>query len=84
MDADGGNVTRLTDSAANDHDPVWMPDGKSLIFSSDRESRRDLYRLWIADKRVDRLTQHTVGRAIMPSVSPDGRFVTSRRRRCSG
>ena len=72
----GGNVTRLTDSAANDHDPVWMPDGKSVIISSDRESREDLYRVWIADKRVERLTRHTVGRAIMPSISSDGRFVT--------
>jgi Tol biopolymer transport system component len=76
MDANGGNVTRLTDSAANDHDPVWMPDGQSVIISSDRESREDLYRVWIADRRVERLTRHVVGRAIMPSISPDGRFVT--------
>lgn len=76
MDANGGNVTRLTDSAANDHDPVWMPDGQSVIISSDRDSREDLYRVWIADRRVERLTRHVVGRAIMPSISPDGRFVT--------
>ena len=75
MDANGTSVTRLTDSPANDHDPVWMPDGQSVIISSDRESREDLYRVWLADRRVERLTHHVVGRAIMPSVSPDGRFV---------
>ena len=75
MDANGTNVTRLTDSPANDHDPVWMPDGQSVIISSDRESREDLYRVWLADRRVERLTRHIVGRAIMPSISPDGRFV---------
>ena len=75
MDADGTNVTRITDSPANDHDPVWMPDGHSVIISSDRDSREDLYRVWLADRRVERLTHHTVGRAIMPSVSPDGRSV---------
>ena len=75
MDANGTNVTRLTDSPANDHDPVWMPDGQSVIISSDRDSREDLYRVWLADRRVERLTRHTVGRAIMPSVSPDGRSV---------
>ncbi|HWI18253.1 MAG TPA: DPP IV N-terminal domain-containing protein [Vicinamibacterales bacterium] len=75
MDADGRNVTRLTEHAASDMDPFWMPDMQSLIFSSDRDSRSDLYRVWIADRRVDRLTHHFVGRAIMPNVSPDGKSV---------
>ena len=75
MDADGTNVTRLTDHPANDYDPIWMPDGQSLIFSSERDSRSDLYRLWLKDRRIDRLTHHFVGRAIMPSVSADGKFV---------
>lgn len=75
MNADGTNVVRLTDSPANDHDPVWMPDGRSVVISSDRDSREDLFRVWLADRRVERLTRHTVGRAIMPSVSPDGRSI---------
>lgn len=75
MDADGTNVTRITDHTANDMDPVWMPDMQSLIFSSDRDSRSDLYRVWLKDRRVDRLTNHFVGRAIMPNVSPDGKLV---------
>ena len=75
MDADGTNVTRLTDHPANDYDPIWMPDGQSMIFSSERDSRSDLYRLWLKDRRVDRLTHHFVGRAIMPNVSPDGKLV---------
>jgi Tol biopolymer transport system component len=52
-----------------------MPDMQSLIFSSERDSRSDLYRVWLKDRRVDRLTNHFVGRAIMPNVSPDGRYV---------
>jgi Tol biopolymer transport system component len=75
MDANGANATRVTDSPANDFDPIWMPDGQSLIFSSERDSRSDLYRVWLKDRRVDRLTNHFVGRAIMPNVSPDGRYV---------
>lgn len=75
MDANGANVTRVTDHPANDHDPAWMPDGQSLIFSSERDSRGDLYRVWLADRRVERLTHNFVGRAIMPSVSPDGRSI---------
>lgn len=75
MDANGRNVTRITDHAANDSTPFWMPDGQSLIFNSDRDSRGDLYRVWLADRRVERLTHHFVGRAIMPNVSPDGKSV---------
>jgi len=75
MDADGRNAVRLTDHPANDHDPAWMPDGQSLIFNSERDSRGDLYRVWLTDRRVERLTRNFVGRAIMPNVSPDGRSV---------
>jgi len=75
MNADGSNPSRITDHAANDNDPAWMPDGQSLIFNSERDSRGDLYRVWLNDRRVERLTHHFVGRAIMPNVSPDGRSV---------
>jgi Tol biopolymer transport system component len=71
MNADGSDVRRLTTDPANEHDPTWAPDGKSLVYSSDKDSRGDLY-LWLADGRVERLTRHFVGRAIMPTVSPDG------------
>jgi Tol biopolymer transport system component len=72
MNADGSDVRRLTTDAANEHDPSWAPDGKSIVYSSDKDSRGDLYRLWLANGRVERLTRHFVGRAIMPTVSPDG------------
>ncbi len=78
MDADGGNVARLTDHGGNDRDPVWLPDGQSLVFSSDRDrgtGRSDLYRLWLADGAVERLTVYFEGNAIMPNVSPDGNWV---------
>ena len=42
----------LTSHGGNDRDPVWLPDGQSLVFSSDRDrgiGRSDLYRLWLAD-----------------------------------
>lgn len=75
MNADGSHPVRVTDHPANDNDPAWMPDGQSLIFNSERDSRGDLYRVWLNDRRVERLTHHFVGRAIMPNVSPDGRSV---------
>ncbi|WP_396624737.1 hypothetical protein [Luteitalea sp.] len=75
MRADGSQVRRVTTDAGNDHDPSWAPDGQSLVFSSDRASRGDLYRVRLADGATTRLTTNFVGRAIMPAVSPGGRQV---------
>ena len=78
MDADGSNVRRLTSHAANDHDPSWLPDGQSFVFASDRDrgtGRYDLYRYWLADGAVERLTTFFAGYAFMPNVSPDGNWV---------
>src|SRR6185369_14864126 len=64
MDGDGRNVRRITDHAGNDFDPSWLPDGQSLVFASDRDrgvGRLDLYRLWLTDGAVERLTNFFTG-----------------------
>ena len=75
MRADGSQRRRITTAPANEEDPSWTPDGKSLVYVSDQDSRGDLYRVWLDSGRVERLTRHFAGRAIMPNVSPDGRRV---------
>ncbi len=74
MDAGGSNVTRLTDHASAEQGPVWAADGKSLFLTGERDGRGEIYRVWLADKRVDRLTRG-INRAIMPATSPDGRYL---------
>src|SRR5688500_6669903 len=78
MNADGSNVVRLTVHGLNDHDPTWLPDGESMVFSSERDrgrGRLDLYRLWLVDGSVERLTTFFPGYAFMPTVSPDGAWL---------
>src|SRR5262245_59898219 len=41
----GGKAVRLTDSPAYDHGAAWAPDGKSIVFASDRDGQEDLYLL---------------------------------------
>ncbi len=74
MDAEGTNVVRLTDHRAAEQGPVWASDGKSLFFTGERDGRGEIYRVWLADKRVERITRG-IDRAIMPATSPDGRYL---------
>jgi Tol biopolymer transport system component len=74
MEADGSNVTRLTDHASAEQGPVWAADDQSLFFTGERDGRGEIYRVWLADKRVDRVTAG-LDRAIMPAASPDGRYL---------
>ncbi|NOX62828.1 MAG: TolB family protein [Chloroflexi bacterium] len=43
MDADGGNVTRVTNEPARDTTPIWALDGKALIFSAERNYDWNFY-----------------------------------------
>lgn len=43
-DADGRNARPLTDSTRLAAIPAWSPDGRSVLFVSDRDGVRDLYR----------------------------------------
>ncbi|QDU19091.1 S41 family peptidase [Urbifossiella limnaea] len=42
---DGNKVTRLTDHPAYDHGATFSPDGKSILFASDRSGAEDLFLL---------------------------------------
>jgi tricorn protease len=41
----GGKATRLTEHAFADSHPAWAPDGKKILFASDRNGTTDLYLL---------------------------------------
>ena len=66
----GGEATRLTDDAWIEADPAWSPDGRRLVFASDRDGSLDLY---VRDLRAGSDRRVTEGAAAtMPAWSPDG------------
>ena len=44
LDVARGVRTRFTFDPGNDRHPIWSPDGKSIVFSSNRKGHDDLYR----------------------------------------
>ncbi|MCM3879505.1 MAG: hypothetical protein ND807_05315 [Vicinamibacterales bacterium] len=77
---DGSGEHALLTASDMDYDPVWSPDGQSIVFTSDREGSADLFRVKPDGSGLERLTD---SRAYddQASFSPDGMqlvFVTTR------
>lgn len=76
VQADGTNLTRLTTSAdtSTKIQPVWTPDGKSLIYASNLKDGRTMQLYVLGDGKPVQLT-YGAGNKFTPSVSPDGKKV---------
>lgn len=61
---------RLTSGAIDAH-PVWTPDGKAIVFERAMGPHFDLYRLTLADHRIDQLTS-APDDEITSAVAADG------------
>ena len=67
----GGEARQLTSNRAYESDPVWSPDGLTLVFSSTREDSKDLYAVAREGGSVRRLTD-LPGNEIPLAVTADG------------
>ena len=78
MDADGGNVRRLTDDPATDTMPAFSPAGDLIAFTSFRDGDPEIYTLRIgADGEPGQLRRITdsKGADTHPRFSPDGKWI---------
>jgi Tol biopolymer transport system component len=76
-DADGGNLTRLTDNDAYDAECAVSPDGRRIVFTSSRDGDLDLYVMDADGGHVRRVTAEP-GYDGGPFFSWDGRFIVFR------
>lgn len=73
----GGQAARVTDGPGFDSQPRYSPDGKQIVFVSDRGGSENL---WIADadgKNPRALTKGDKARYASPEWTPDGRYVVA-------
>ena len=70
MNADGSGQTRLTNNIADDWYPSWSPDGRQIIFLSDRDGDIEIYIMNADGSEQTRLT-NSPGSEWLPSWSPD-------------
>jgi len=73
MDLARGVLSRATSDPAREGQPAWSPDGKQLVFFSDRSGTYDLYRQDVGGVEQP-LLKTEYGKNVF-DWSPDGRFV---------
>jgi Tol biopolymer transport system component len=74
LDLDRGVVSRITSNTASDRQPVWSPDGRVLVFSSNRGGFEGIYERTIGASD-DRLLFRSDAPALPWDWSRDGRYV---------
>jgi TolB protein len=69
-----GGVARLTGETAHDYYPSFSPDGKTILFASNRDGNFDLYMKQLDGDILTQLT-NDIGEVSSASFSPDGKQI---------
>ncbi|SVD32360.1 uncharacterized protein METZ01_LOCUS385214, partial [marine metagenome] len=56
MRSDGTEVRQLTNNTAEDWSPNWSPDGRSLVFASNRHGNFDIFVMRADGSEVSQVT----------------------------
>jgi len=77
MEADGSNQRQLTAESFDDVDPAASPDGRYIVFTSDRTGGAHVWRINADGSNLKQLS-YGAGESV-PQVSPDGKWVVYQR-----
>jgi tricorn protease-like protein len=79
MPITGGTATRLTSGMAYDAQPRYAPDGKSVVFVSDRSGGDNVWTLALDTRDSTQVTKGNNNLYISPEYSPDGKYIVASR-----
>ena len=73
----GGEAVRLTSGMAYDAQPRFSPDGRKIVFISDRDGADNVHVLDLATKEVKAITRGKTSVYLSADWSPDGQYVVA-------
>ena len=71
----GGKATRLTNGLPFDAQPRWSPDGKSIVFVTDRDGSDDVWVMDADGKNARQITRTDRTQFVSPEFTPDGKYI---------
>ncbi|MFN7455893.1 MAG: amidohydrolase, partial [Gemmatimonas sp.] len=79
MPVAGGTATRLTSGMAYDAQPRFSPDGKSVVFVSDRSGGDNVWTLTLDTRDSTQVTKGNNNLYVSPEYAPDGKYIVASR-----
>lgn len=73
----GGDAKRLTSGLAYDTQPRYSPDGRTVVFISDRDGADNVHVLDLATLAVTAVTRGRTSVYLSPDYSPDGKYIVA-------
>lgn len=77
MPISGGKAERLTDGMALDTNARFSPDGKSIVFTSDRSGNDNVWIMDLETKETKQMTKDRRGAVQSADWSPDGDYIVA-------
>jgi Tol biopolymer transport system component len=75
MPVTGGTATRITSGPGFDSQPRWSPDGKRIVFLSDRSGAENVWLMDPDGTKSKALTKGTNNLYASPEWTPDGNYI---------
>ncbi len=75
MPFSGGKATRITEGMAFDTQPRYSPDGKSIVFTSDRSGNDNIWTMELESKETKQITKSKSDNFQSAEWSPDGDYL---------